>query len=91
MNDNPKDKTQKLHWLAQQLHVGVENLIDFEEQMKFLTDTSEKIRLAIKFTLVLGAPREADMLSYLLSKGRHSKRWMSNYRDRANIRINLAS
>jgi hypothetical protein len=91
MNGNPKDKTQKLHWLAQQLHVGVENLVDFEEQIKFLTDASEKIRLAIKPTLVPGAASEADMLSYLLSKGRHSRRWISNYRDRANIRINLVS
>jgi hypothetical protein len=69
----------------------VENFTDLEELIKFLIGASEKVRLAIDPTPAAGTTNEADMLSYLLSKVHYSKRWVSNYRDRANIRINLVS
>ena len=69
----------------------MENFTDLEELMKFLIGASEKVRLAIDPTPAAGTTNEADMLSYLLSKVHYSKRWVSNYRDRANIRINLVS
>jgi len=59
--------------------------------MKFLLDASEKIRHAITPNPTAGTTSEVEMLSYLLSKAHSSKRWVSNYRDRANIRINLVS
>lgn len=93
---DPKAKSENLHRItqqhriAQQLHIAVENFIDLEELIKFLIGASEKVRLAIDPTPAAGTTNEADMLSYLLSKVHYSKRWVSNYRDRANIRINLA-
>jgi hypothetical protein len=86
---DPKAKTENLHRLAQQLHIRVENFTDLEELMQFLLDASEKIRHAISPTLIPGTTSEAEILSYFLSKAHSSKRWVSNYRDRANIRINL--
>ena len=88
---DPKAKTHYLHRLAQQLHIAVVNFTDLEELMKFLIGASEKIRPAINQTPAAGTTSEAEMLSYLLSKVQFSKRWVSNYRDRANIRINLVS
>jgi hypothetical protein len=88
---SPTTKIKNLHGLSQQLHAAVDNFTDFEEQIKFLTEASEKIRLAINTTPAAGTTSEADMLSYLLSKVQFSKRWISNYWDRANIRINLVS
>jgi hypothetical protein len=86
-----KAKTENLHRIAQQLHIAVENFTDLEELIKFLIGASEKVRLAIDPTPLAGTTNEVDMLSYLLSKVHSSKRWVSNYRDRANIRINLVS
>jgi hypothetical protein len=88
-SSDPKAKTENLHRLAQELHIGVENFVDFEEMMKFLLDASEKISHAITPNLTTVTTSEAEMLSYLLSKVHSSKRWISNYRDRASIRINL--
>ncbi|PMD47753.1 hypothetical protein L207DRAFT_523115 [Hyaloscypha variabilis F] len=86
---DPEAKSKILQRITQQLHIAVENFIDLEELTKFLIGASEKVKLAIDPTPAAGTTNEADMLSYLLSKVHHSKRWVSNYRDRANIRINL--
>jgi len=86
---DPKAKTENLHRNAQEFHIAVENFADLEGIVNFLIGASEKIRLAIDLTPPMGTTNEADMLFYLLSEVQYSKRWVSNYRDRANIRINL--
>ena len=89
---NPKLKTQTLHRLSQQLHILTENLCDFEEQLIFLAKASETFtKIAKPVDVSGGTPREIDMITYLRSKCQHSKRWISNYKDRAEIRINLVS
>jgi hypothetical protein len=68
----------------------VENLGDFEAQLLFLAKASETFNKIVDQAAVpRGTMREIDMISYLQSKCQHAKRWVSNYRDRANIRINL--
>lgn len=62
----------------------------FEQQLIFLAEASEAFR---KTQGLLAAPAglssEANQIAYLRSKCSHTIRWISNYKDRANIRINL--
>ena len=59
--------------------------------MLFLAEASEAFR---KIQTLPPAPAglssETSQIAYLISRCKHSKRWITNYKDRANIRINLA-
>lgn len=86
----PKKKAIELHGLAQRLHIILEDMQDLEERIVYLIKVSNTFS---KASILLGQPitvaNEIYMLEYLLSKCLQSKRWVANYRDRANIRINL--
>ena len=89
---SPKVNSIKLHGLAQKLHILLEDLSDLEERIMFLIKASGEIKKALTLhSKPIFIMEEIYMLEYLLSKCKHSKRWISNYRDRANIRINLVS
>lgn len=90
MGLDPRATTTKLHDLSTQLYTLVENLKDLEEQLNFHLQTSQKVKDAITSqTEPVGLADEIYMLEYLLSACRDAEQWILNYRDRANIRINL--
>jgi len=94
----PKEATEHLHQLAREGHILLGDFSDFEERMEFLLKTSNVLKNLQKEHATPTTPtskldietQDEMMLEFLLSKCRHSKRWIRNYRDHTNIRINLA-
>lgn len=84
---NPKHTTLLLHRLSQHLHIRLEDMSDIEERILLIQEAND---LFGRESSSLCSVHQANHISYLLSRCRTSKRWISNYKDRANIRINLA-
>lgn len=92
LEHDAKRATKILHGLSQQLHVLLADVSSFDEQLKFVAEASEAFRRLQNLPPApAGLSAEASQVAYLISKCRHSKRWIENYRDRTNIRINLVS
>jgi hypothetical protein len=82
---SPKDTTLDLHNLAQRWHILVENLTDLQQLVKFILDSQKR-------ALEEHCETEDRMtLELLFVKADHLRRWVANYKDRTNIRINLVS
>jgi hypothetical protein len=81
-----------LHRLAKIFHILLEDFNDLEERVIFLIKAAETFTKAVALHgRSIGTTSEIYMLEYLLSFCKHSKRWISNYKDRTNIRINLVN
>jgi len=89
MSVDPKSNTQTLHRLSKDFHILLEDLNDLEATLLFLQELHRTIASTTKSQASL--TNRANKISYLLSGCRNSRRWISNYNDRTNIRINLVS
>jgi hypothetical protein len=83
---NPKLTTLVLHRLSQQFHILLEDMNDLEDRIILAREANELFRQESKSSI---SATRANKLAYLLSKCRTTKRWVTNYKDRTNIRINL--
>jgi hypothetical protein len=73
--------SHELHSLAQNLHVMQEEMNGIIEKLDFLTDI---------YNLVMTRPCPVrDSLQHLRSRTREWHRWLHNFRERTNIRIQL--
>ncbi|MCJ1479399.1 hypothetical protein MMC13_008084 [Lambiella insularis] len=93
--EDPRKATSNLHLLAQEWHVLLEHVTDLQERLGFLSTALQRFRSSAKglpaseSLKVTVNDETSDKIHYLLSNCTISRRWVSNYRDRTNIRINL--
>jgi hypothetical protein len=86
-------KTEQLHILSRDWHILLQDLSDFSAQLKFLRETFTKFKRGFGGDPSLSSAENASdiMESFDLLDSRSDiyRRWVSNYRDRTNIQINL--
>ena len=96
------DATQELHILSRDWHILWQDISDFEEQITFLMSSHK--RYCSQFETREygtqgksyhpqwpGVRGNADSLQFLFSRCKIFGRWVINYKERTNIRINLVS
>ncbi|KUJ06555.1 uncharacterized protein LY89DRAFT_632689 [Mollisia scopiformis] len=89
-NLQPKAKSESLHRLSSALYSLKEYLCDLEELIGFLIKASRRIATVINNDKASEQLRNTDKLEQILSTTTKAGRWVGSFRDRINIRINLA-
>jgi hypothetical protein len=98
--DNYEDMTETLHSLSCAGHIFVEDLTDLEERIQFLQQAYQSFKegfrdVSTPSSSSMKEPKDVAEISvlfgYLLSKTRITRRWITNYKNRTKIRIDLVS
>ncbi|KFA70707.1 hypothetical protein S40288_11282 [Stachybotrys chartarum IBT 40288] len=88
--ETPDEGIKVLHNLAQTHHIILENLANIEQALDFLDSAMDQLSKSGYPITAQAIETDRQLLRYIRSACLHSKRWVSNYRDRVNIQINLA-
>ncbi len=102
--EGSRGEIRELHGLSQEWHILLQDLSDSEETIKFLQESHARFvpiwelsESHMKSGYRHSAPSIAEVrgadqsLKFLLHRCQFLRRWTSNYKDRTNIQINLAS
>jgi hypothetical protein len=83
----------ELHRMAQDLHVCAEYYADAEAKVEFLTKayTSYRTSSWVNKTNEATMDQDIEHLAAMMHRTNVSKRWVVDYKNRVNIRINLVS
>ena len=83
--------TAELHRMAQDLHVCAEYYADAEAKVEFLTKAYTSYRRSSSWVKTNKATMRQDIehLAAMMYRTNVSKRWVVDYKNRVNIRINL--
>jgi len=85
-----KTAIEELHRLSQLIHMLSEDFGDIQRRITFLLEASEAFQRMHSNTASNAMRHDHELLKALQRRCETSRSWLLNYRDRTNIRINLA-
>lgn len=80
------DGSENLHSLLRKWHMVSDDLLDFEERLDFLIQTTEDYQESSQDQM---GRATVEKLKYLRSRNHIWKRWVDSYRERTNILMSL--